>query len=303
MNDAELLTDFVVHRDQTAFEVLVRRHGPMVLNVCRDILGDGHDAEDAFQATFMVLVRNASSIRDRSSLGLWLYEVAAKTARRARQQSARRLVTQRQVVSMDTATVAEPDPTRNELRPVLHTEIQQLPTRLRDAIVLCYLEGFAIEAAAKRLDCPVATLKSRLSKGREILRSRLIRRGLGVTAVLLLLTYLTDEASAAPAVPDELVHTTVESGLKTLLDRSIFSKFVQKSQFDRPWLRRFMPATALLTLFAVGVPIYLWSNTQFGPRAEASTFSQTSTTDIPERDLDDLRHCRPAEHEIEANSP
>jgi RNA polymerase sigma factor (sigma-70 family) len=195
----------------------------MVLRVCRDVLGDPSDAEDAFQATFLVLVRRAGAIRDRSSLGPWLYEVAWRISRRARANAARRRAQQRQVLAMDmdAASVPPSDPAQNELKPILHEEIHRLPAKFRDAIVLCYLEGFTVEVAARRLHCPVGTLKSRLSRGRDLLRSRLVRRGLTTSAVLFLLLTFSEGASAAPAlgvaddfVSRELLDSTVRAGMR-----------------------------------------------------------------------------------------
>jgi RNA polymerase sigma factor (sigma-70 family) len=223
MMDAQLLSDFLSHRDELAFETLVARHGPMVLRVCRDVLGDPYDAEDAFQATFLVLVRRAGAIRDRASLGPWLYEVAWRISRRARGLAAKRRAQQRQVLAMDidaASSIPPSDPTRNEMKPILHDEIQHLPAKFREPIILCYLEGLTVEVAARRIQCPVGTLKSRLCRGRELLRSRLTRRGLTVSAVLLLLFAFSEDASASLAmdegwavVPDELLESTVKVGM------------------------------------------------------------------------------------------
>ena len=225
MMDAQLLSDFLTHHDESAFGTLVSRHGPMVLRVCRDVLGDPSDAEDAFQATFLVLVRRAGAIRDRSSLGPWLYEVAWRISRRARANAARRRAQQRQVFAMDTDAASVPpfDPAQRELKPILHEEIHRLPAKFRDAIVLCYLEGFTVEVAARRLHCPVGTLKSRLSRGRDLLRSRLVRRGLTTSAVLLLLFAFSDGASAATIgsageglISSQLLDATVRAGVRAV---------------------------------------------------------------------------------------
>lgn len=277
MNDAELLSDFLIHQDEQAFEVLVRRHGPMVLKVCRDVLDDSHDVDDAFQATFMLLIRKASSIRDRASLGPWLYEVAWKTSSRARSQAARRHAVQKQVSTMVASATPEADPTRHEFKPVLHDEIHRLPSRLRDAIVLCYLEGFAVEAAAKRLDCPVGTLKSRLSKGREMLRSRLTRRGVGVTTILLLVAYLTDEQAVAEEVPDGLVESTVQSGLEVLKTRPIVTRYLDRSGLGRPWVRRMTSAALALLLLAGSVPVRKWFGLSSVTPAAAATVTPTDS--------------------------
>ncbi len=211
MNDDVMLADFLASRDEAAFEVLVRRHGPMVLRACRDILGDRDDAEDAFQATFLVLSRHAGSIRDRGSLGRWLYGVACRISRRARSRATRRRARERQALVMEAASPPDFDAADRELRPILHEEIGRLPSRLRDAIVLCYFEGLTVEEAARRLDCPVGTLKSRLVKGRDTLRSRLVRRGLAASALLMILATMTDGATAG--VPEGLVEATVKAGV------------------------------------------------------------------------------------------
>ena len=210
MTDEQLLVDYLSHRDASAFEALVRRYGPMVLRVCRDVLGDREDAEDAFQATFLVLLRQAGSIRDRASIGRWLYEVACRISRRERRRVARLRFQERRAPEMDAAAPPDFDPADRELKPILHEEIRRLPSKLRDPIVLCYFEGLTVEDAARRLRCPVGTLKSRLGKGRELLRARLTRRGLAASALLLLMFSLTEEASAE--VPGSLLESTLRAG-------------------------------------------------------------------------------------------
>ncbi len=200
MTDERLLADFVSHSDGSAFEAIVRRHGSMVFRVCRDFLGDRDLAEDAFQATFLVLVRQAGSIREQASLGRWLYAVACRISRRERRRQFRLRAHERQALEVEAAAPPDFDPADRELKPILHEEINRLPARLRDAIVLCYFEGLTVDAAARRLGCPVGTLKSRLGKGRELLRARLARRGLAASILLLLMFSLTEEASAA--LPD-----------------------------------------------------------------------------------------------------
>ena len=179
MTDEQLLVDFLSHRDGSAFEGLVRRYGPMVFRVCRDVLGDPEDAEDAFQATFLVLLRQAGSIRERSSIGRWLYEVACRISRRERRRVARLRFQERQAPAMDAAAPPDDDPADRELKPILHDEIRRLPAKLRDPILLCYFEGLTVEDAARRLCCPVGTLKSRLVKGRELLRVAIDPPGAG----------------------------------------------------------------------------------------------------------------------------
>lgn len=207
MTDGQLLEGYVARRDGAAFEAVVRRYGPLVYRVCRDVLNDPNDAEDAFQATFLVLVRRAESIRDGDALGRWLYETASRIAIRAKVSSRRRLERETQGVDM-VASGTEHELERRDLRPVVHAELNRLPESLRAPLVLCYLEGRSYEDAARRLRLPLGTLKGRLVKGRELLRHRLTRRGVTASAFLLLVL-LTEEA---PAVPITLIESTVHSG-------------------------------------------------------------------------------------------
>ncbi|MGO9463028.1 MAG: sigma-70 family RNA polymerase sigma factor [Isosphaeraceae bacterium] len=162
-----------------AFAALVDRHGPMVLRVCRSILRDEHDAEDAFQATFLVLVRRAGSVRRQESVGSWLHGVALRVAAHARASMARRRRHERCAGTLAVAAARSgQEGTLRERAAVLHEELGRLPERYRAAIVLCYLEGHTCEAAAHRLGWPVGTVKSRLARGRQRLRGRLLRRGL-----------------------------------------------------------------------------------------------------------------------------
>ena len=179
--DGALLGRFRERRDETAepaFAALVERHGPMVLRVCRSVLRNEHDAQDAFQATFMILVRRAASVRDRESIGSWLYGVALRVAACARTSMAHRRRHERLAAELSPLQYAGDDGQR-EISAILHEELGRLPERYREAIVLCYLEGLTCGAAACQLGWPVGTVKSRLSRGRELLLRRLIRRGLG----------------------------------------------------------------------------------------------------------------------------
>lgn len=205
MSEGQLLERFVGRRDEAAFEALLARHGPMVLGVCRQWLRDPHEVEDAFQATFLVLVRKAGTLRDRELLGNWLYGVAYRVALRARSVAYRRH-------ARESGAITEPADSRllgsDELRPWLHEEIHRLPEKYRAPVVFCYLEGLTQEEAAERLHWPIGTVKGRLSRARDLLRSRLTRRGLAPSAAILF-AGLTSEASAA--VPESLVHSTIKS--------------------------------------------------------------------------------------------
>jgi RNA polymerase sigma factor (sigma-70 family) len=183
----------------------------MVLGVCRHILNQLQDAEDAFQATFLVLARKAGSIRDRRVLARWLYEVAYRIAMRARTNGVRRRTHERQGGEM-AATVSIDNHGWIELRPVLHEEINRLPEKYRVPVILCYLEGKTNEEVADLLQWPVGTVKGRLSRARDLLRSRLSRRGLALTAAFLV-TALADGTVIAEVLPPRLLDDTVSNAM------------------------------------------------------------------------------------------
>src|SRR6185437_2387537 len=154
LDDGQLLERFATRRDEAAFAALVALHGPMVLGVCRRILRDDHDIEDAFQATFLVLVRRAGSLRDPGRLGPWLHGVARRVALRARSREARKRDRERPAVAEGLAPGADHDPSRVEVRGVIDEEVARLPPRYREALILCDLEGTSYAEAAVRLRCP-----------------------------------------------------------------------------------------------------------------------------------------------------
>ncbi len=180
--DTELLRRFAVDQNEAAFAALVARHGPMVLDVCRAVLGHDADAEDAFQATFLVLARNAGAIRRPASLAAWLHGVAYRTARKARVAAARRHTHEARVDARE--TVAADDLTWAEVRAAVHEALAGLGERYRTVLVLCYLDGCTQEQAAAALGLSAAAVKKRLERGREMLRVALARRGFGPAAVL-----------------------------------------------------------------------------------------------------------------------
>ena len=195
-----------------ALRALVERHGPMVLGTCRLVLDQDADAEDAFQAIFLILARKGASIRNRSILAAWLHEVAYGTAVKARLGLVRRRFVERQSVSMLPSPLVPDrqhrDAAWNELRPVLHDEVRRLPDKYRIPVILSYLEGKTNEEVAVLLHWPVRTVKGRLSSARALLRSRLTRRGMALSAAFLS-TALTDGAVFAEVVPPELVKRTM----------------------------------------------------------------------------------------------
>ena len=207
LSDGELLERFRVHREETAFALLVQRHGPMVLGVCRRLLGDAHAAEDAFQATFLILVRKATSIRKRASVASWLYGVARRVAVKARLKTTRDHVLERQSFAMQHSEGSD-QWTSHELRQVLDEELDQLPEKYRLPLILCGLQGKTHHQAAREMGCPRRSLSSRLGRARELLRARLTRRGFAVSAAALA-AVLSEKATAA--VPALLTIATVRT--------------------------------------------------------------------------------------------
>ena len=220
-SDRELLQRFATQRDESAFAAVVRRHGPMVLSVCRRILHQSQDAEDAFQATFLVLLRKAGSHRWHDTIGGWLHRVATRIALRLRTDAARRSA---EVPRMEESIVADPleQLTVRELLAAFDEELARLPERYRAPLVLCSLQGKTQEETARQLNCSLSTIRRRLERGRQILHKRLTRRGLELPAVLAAVL-LSKEASAV--VPPLLrmavmqaVHGSVSARVALLAD-------------------------------------------------------------------------------------
>jgi RNA polymerase sigma factor (sigma-70 family) len=209
LTDGQLLESFVRQKNEAAFEVIVRRHGPMVLGVCRRVLGNHHDAEDAFQATFLVLVRKANSIVPREMVANWLYGVANRTALKGRSMIAKQWVRERQVKEMPEPDVAEPDHCWRDLQPLLDQELSRLPDKYRVPIVLCDLEGKTGKETARQLGWPEGTVSSRLARGRMMLAKRLTRHGLVLSGGALAVMLSQNVASAS--VPTSLVSTTIKA--------------------------------------------------------------------------------------------
>ncbi|HKB02883.1 MAG TPA: sigma-70 family RNA polymerase sigma factor, partial [Gemmataceae bacterium] len=207
--DRQALAAFVAAKDESAFSVLVQRHGPMVLRVCRRVLGHAQDAEDAFQATFLVLARKAAAIGRAESLASWLHGVAFRTAMRARRDAGRRRARERQ-----TPIPVRPDHVDDlawrDVQVLLEAEIGRLPERYRAAFVLCHLEGRSRAEAAAELGVEENTLSSRLARARDRLRDRLARRGVHLPAVLAAIALTTGETGLA--IPTELLATTARAG-------------------------------------------------------------------------------------------
>ncbi|MBA4066570.1 MAG: hypothetical protein C0501_23270 [Isosphaera sp.] len=209
MSDGDLLTRFVELRDEVAWDALVRRHGPMVWGVCRRVLGHTQDAEDAFQTTFIVLVRRAASVHPRGGVGNWLYGVARQTAVKAKALAVRRGAREKQVAALPEVGVTDPDPDGG-LRQVLDRELGRLPDKYRAPIVLCDLEGKTFKDAARELGWPEGTLAGRLSRARKLLAARLARAGAVPSTGLVVLG--VGGAASAGDVPHALIMSAITAG-------------------------------------------------------------------------------------------
>jgi RNA polymerase sigma factor (sigma-70 family) len=205
--DGQLLRTLATPQREVAFALLLRRHGPMVWGLCRRLLVNWHDAEDAFQATFLILSRRAACIRKRESLASWLYGVAWRVATRAKIVACRRQAREREVsFRIETTSL---DESRPEWPPLLHEELNRLPEKYRAPLVLCYLQGKTHATAARELGCPSGSMSNRLARGRELLRQRLTRRGLTLAAGLV--STAAVQNAGATAVPPALVEGTLRT--------------------------------------------------------------------------------------------
>jgi RNA polymerase sigma factor (sigma-70 family) len=214
LTDADLLERFVSDGDEAAFEVLVWRHGPMVQSVCRRVLRQEQDAEDAIQATFLTLVRKARSIAKRQSVASWLYKVAYRIALEAKTLASKRQKREKPGAETRPATVAEQPADAaawRDLQRILDEEINRLPEKYRTPVILCYFEGKTYEEAAREIGCPKGTVSIRLMRAREFLRPRLSRRGLAISAGMLA-TALSENATAA-SISTSLVEGTVKAAV------------------------------------------------------------------------------------------
>ncbi len=233
VSDAQLLDWYISSRDESAeaaFEELMLRHGPMVLGICRNLLQNADDAQDAFQAVFLVLANRARSIRRKDSVASWLFGVAQRVAARARTRTARRRSIDQKAAERVPECYVAPEPDSDQ--DVVHEELDRLPERLRAPLVLCYLEGLTYDAAAQHLDLSEGALRGRLSQARDRLRSRLTRRGVAVSAGLLA---AGASGQVQAAVPEELLRSTIQiaQGLNagnaaTLLARGVLNAMMLK---------------------------------------------------------------------------
>lgn len=218
MTDGQLLECFVARREEAAFEALVERHGPMVLGVCRRVVGHAHDAEDAFQATFLVLVRKAASIVPREAVGNWLYGVAFRTALEARARACRQRTKEKQVKHMPQPKTESQADCR-ELQTILDRELSRLPDKYRLPVVLCELEGRSRKEVARQLALPEGTLSSRLATARKMLARRLARHGLAFSAGTL--AVILSQNTAPACVPAPLLMGTVRAAASSAAPQAV----------------------------------------------------------------------------------
>jgi RNA polymerase sigma factor (sigma-70 family) len=282
--DPELLRWLGSGPHETAFQTLFCRHGAMVLDVCRGVLRNEADVEDAFQATFLVFVRKAGSIRKGSSLACWLHGVAYRTALKARSQSARRQEVEARVPERQASDPG--DPTWHDVRQVLHEELNVLSNRYKAPLVLCYLEGQTQDEAAAQLGIGKSTLKERLERGRAVLRAQLVRRGLGPAAVVLAAAW--PAAMAEASVPTTLMNATllaassvaagqaaasvVSAKVAALMEGVLKSMMLSKLK---------MTALALLFLAVVGVGATVLAQPRSTPPKAAETDTARVTPEKP----------------------
>jgi RNA polymerase sigma factor (sigma-70 family) len=297
VTDGQLLECFITHQDEAAFEAVVRRHGPMVLGVCRRILRNHHDAEDAFQATFLVLARKATSIGQRELLGNWLYGAAYRAALEVK--AARRRVRERQVSAMaEPEAVAEAE-SGLDLRPVLDQELSRLPDKYRVPVVLCDLEGRTRRDVARQLGIPAGTLSGRLTTARRLLARRLARHGFALSGGALAAALSGGAVSAC--VPSPLVASTVKGAARLAAGQAaagvisdkvlVLSEGVMKSML----LTKLKAMAALAVVLLVGTTV-VWS---YGVLAEEPAARQPNPGPRPAaRDADQPREAAPVRKDL-----
>ncbi|HEY1861477.1 MAG TPA: RNA polymerase sigma factor, partial [Gemmataceae bacterium] len=290
VSDAELLSRFVRHNDEAAFELLLWRHGPMVWSLCRRILPDFHEAEDAFQAAMLVLARKAGSIHKKRSPASWLYKVAYRIALRARADSSRRVQCEQRARPWPSCEfTSEPDNGFAELRPLIDEGLNDLPEKYRAPVVLCYLQNKTNEEAARLLRWPVGTVKTRLAKARELLGGWLRRRGVILSTAGLTASLFPPTSPAA--LPAGLLSATVKAamlvsaGLIGATAVSVRSLLLMEGAIQAMFWTKIKIATAVVVVAAVaGSGIGLFSYQTRGADDDgqsAPTAQQTTPTVSP----------------------
>ncbi len=285
LTDAQLLRRFVETRGhdataESAFRELVNRHAGMVLGICRQILRRHHDVDDAFQATFLVLVRKAPSIHVGDSLGPWLCSVAYRTAHRARADAAHHPSTG--VEALEEFPGPAPDHAfQVDLRPLLHEELNRLPGKFRDPIVLCHLEGKSLDEAARLLHWPIGTVSSRLSRGRSLLRSRLERRGVTASSAIIAANWL---AGMPTALSLPLIESTVTSAIRFAASQTVSTVVLSLTQgvLRIMWLRKIARISLAVFLFtATTGGIAVWAHWPSSTRNAGSSVRDAGSAPQP----------------------
>jgi RNA polymerase sigma factor (sigma-70 family) len=276
LSDAELLDRFVSQFEEVAFETIVHRHGPMVWGVCRRVLGEHHGAEDAFQATFLVLARKAASVMPREKLGNWLYGVANQTAMKAKATTYKWRAREKQVPDMPEQQSDQEDCPDDWLA-LLDQELSRLPERYRIPIILCELEGKTHKQAAQQLGWPIGTVSGRLSRGRSMLAGRLTRRGVKLASGSL--AALLSQSSASAGVPLSLITSTTRAATKIAAGQAaaglVSAKVAALTEgaLKAMLMTKVKIGTAVLMMVALGT-VGTTSFDFFGRRAEASSLAK-----------------------------
>jgi RNA polymerase sigma factor (sigma-70 family) len=287
--DRELLERYAGRRDEAAFTALVHRHGPLVLGVCRRVLRDVHAADDAFQATFLILARKAASIGRPEALGPWLYGVAVRVAHKARLREVRRRAAERRAAALAPPTTGPEDLAWRDLRPLLDEAVGGLPERLRVPFVLHYLEGRTVTAVAQLLGCPRGTIATHLARARQRLRGRLQRRGLTLSTVALGGVLAQRQASGVltPSLPRFLEKGAGAFAACQGADGTVPASvaiLAQGGLRTMPFSKRMiLPVVLLLGLGAVGGTLLLaraGAPAEPGTKAVASSVPSREETDI-----------------------
>jgi RND family efflux transporter MFP subunit len=285
IGDAELLQRFVAHRDEVSFELLMWRHAQLVWNVCRRVLQNGHDAEDAFQVTFLALARQAARIKNRACLAGWLYQVAYRAALAARARRVKRRESPQDVHELRVMTNGERGLSEED-HDALDQEIHRLPERFQIPVVLCYLEGKSVSETALLLGWPRGTVASRLSRARQRLRARLARRGLEFTADL---PTPTQDGGGSPAltvaIPVLAKQILAGAAADSVLAPQVASltKEVMKAMFlSKLKTQAILVVTVLgLILAGGGWAIHLYAVSPEGPHRKDADEPQTKKADEP----------------------
>jgi RND family efflux transporter MFP subunit len=290
-SDAQLLGRFVSNRDEAAFELLVWRHARLVFGVCRRELHDVHDAEDAFQATFVALARHAGRIARREAVAGWLYKVAYRVALTARRQRAGRRT--RESVAAAERLSAPPDldqsPENRELRQVLDQEIGRLPERFRAPVVLCYLEGKSVDEAAVQLGCPRGTVASRLVRARQRLQVRLTGRGLAPATGLAILSEPETSPRPLSLIPSltaaALRYSAGEAAANCGLSRFVttLTEEVVRAMFLHKLKTGIVALAALAGILLVGGGVVLGLRANAGPEDDPPDKGKVAEAPAPDR--------------------